>query len=149
MTRPAWWLICAAALAAGCERQTPTPQVVINGHRWFVDLAATPAERYQGLSGRASVPDDVGMLFVFPDAAVRSFCMRGCLVDLDVAFIGDDWRIKTVHTRTVEPDLGEQKGYSSDVPVRYALEVAGGGLARAGVGVGDHVEFAGCLPPAR
>ncbi len=75
--------------------------------------------------------------------------MRGCAIDIDIAFINAAGRVVTIHQMKAEPlQLGE-KGYSSEVPVKYALEVLGGELDRAGVEVGDRVEISGELPRAR
>lgn len=151
-TRPlAWGVALCLALAgapAGCDKKArPRQTVTINSRRWLVDLAVTDEQRYRGLSGRAELGDDVGMLFVYPADQVLEFCMRGCLIDLDIAFISSDMRVVRVHTMTVEPDLAGLTTYSSEVPVRYALEVSAGSLARAGVGVGAEVTFSPAIVP--
>ena len=146
--------VVALSASAGCREKSSTPRVIINGETWYVDLATTPDERARGLSGRARLSEDVGMLFIYPSPRVLEFCMRGCLVPLDIAFIDADFRIVKIHTMQVEPDLAghatrmRRVSYSSVRPARYALEVAGGSLRRAGVRVGDKAIFFGDIPEA-
>ena len=148
------WLLVSAALAAlpacGCgEKDEPAPaQGQINGRRWFVDVAATHAERYRGLGGRERLMEGTGMLFIYPSAKVREFCMRGCVVPLDIAFLDADRRVVQIRTMVVEPDLAGRKTYSSLRPAQYALEVPAGELGAAGVNVGDVAEFLGDIPDA-
>lgn len=141
-------MLCAAE---GCRRTPPEPQapyVEIRGRRWFVDVAMTVDDRYTGLSGRQHLPGDVGMLFIYPQPQVLDFCMRKCVIPIDIAFIDEDLRVVRTYTMQVEPGLGEQVSYSSEAPAQYALEVAGGSLRAAGVQVGDRVRFSREIPPA-
>ncbi len=85
----------------------------------------TTEQRHRGLAGRTDVPSNSGMLFLFPEAKVRKFWMRGCLIPLDIAFLDADHRIVKMHTMLAEPDQAGRKTYSSDVPAQYALEVRG------------------------
>ena len=49
----------------------------INEARINVLVADTPQERAAGLSGYAGLPENVGMLFVFPEPRQPSFWMKG------------------------------------------------------------------------
>lgn len=148
--------VLAAVLAGGCGGSTDTEpnaagpvEVRIGDRTWQAEVAADPDSRWQGLSGRESMSSDEAMLFIFPEPAVKSFCMRGCSFDIDIAFINADREVVTIHRMKEEPlQLGEV-GYSSEVPVKYALEVLGGELGKAGASVGDRVEFGRTLPEAR
>ncbi len=142
-------ILIAISAGGGCGKQAAPPQpatVTIGGTTWSVEIAATPGQRYEGLSGRDSVPAGRGMLFVFPQPQEMDFCMRGCVVPIDVAFISPQGRVVSFYTMSVEPDRAGKTLYSSKAPARYALEVAGGALARAGVKTGDAVTFSGSIP---
>ncbi|MCD6303901.1 MAG: DUF192 domain-containing protein, partial [Planctomycetes bacterium] len=117
--------------------------VTIRGHTWQVELAVTPEQRYRGLSNRKELPAGRGMLFVFETPQVLEFCMRQCLIPLDIAFIDENLRVVKTCTMAVEPYGFERAVYSSDRPAQYALEVPAGSLAAAGVAVGDTVRFSG------
>jgi uncharacterized membrane protein (UPF0127 family) len=149
-------LMAAAVLAAaagGCSSR-PGPaaasaSVKISGHTWKVEIARTTQDRYQGLSDRPRVPEGTGMLFVYPRAQLLSFCMRRCLVGLDIAFLDAQGRVVSTYTMRVEPYDQEQEAYSSIEPAQYALEVAAGELARAGVKKGDRADFFSIPDPAK
>ena len=130
------------------NRTTPErlPTVTINWKTWKVELAITDRERQKGLSNRAYLPENEGMLFVFPAPEKHTFWMQGCLIPLDIAFIDEDHFIVKIETMTVEPNLVGRKIYSSLVPVRFALEVSAGSLNSAGAKIGDKVVFSGKIP---
>lgn len=138
---------------AGCQEKGPAaPEVTINGHTWQVEVASTPAQTERGLGGRASLPPDRGMFFVFDQAEVREFWMKDCLIDIDIAFI--DSNMKVVKTYTMPAQKGAREYeltlYNSILPAQYALEVAGGVLAKSDVKEGDKVQVTGIqLPSAR
>lgn len=139
-------LLLSAACSAGCRNKPDRPTVTINGKTWTVELATTGGQQYRGLSFRESLADDVGMLFIYTEPSVLDFCMRDCLIPLDIAMIGADLRVIKIHAMRVEADRAGTKRYSSVRPAQLALEVAGGSLRRAGVRVGDKVTLSGDIP---
>jgi uncharacterized membrane protein (UPF0127 family) len=55
-----------------------------------------------------------------------------------------------IHEMQVEDSRRGDVEYDSGVPAQYALEVKGGTLRKAGVSVGDKVEFSYAVPdPAK
>ena len=150
------FLLLAGSLAGGgCRRQADgsaetkpspgrsAPTVIINGRAWHVELAVTAEKRYRGLSGRTHLPANSGMLFIFPAPRVLVFCMRGCMIPLDIAFIGPDLRVVATETMAIEQDLAGRVRYSSSVPAQFALEVPAGSLRQTDVKIGDKVIFKG------
>lgn len=135
------------SLGVGCgEEKTPTPteaQVKLRGRTWTVELAMTVQQRYAGLSGRKELPPGRGMLFVYPKEQKLSFCMRGCEIPIDIAFLDRNLRVVNLYAMAVEPDRAGRVSYESHVPVMSALELPGGDLKRIGAVVGDQVEFLG------
>jgi hypothetical protein len=143
-------LMLAAVLAGGCDHsdEQASPAVSIAGGTWRVELATTHDQQYRGLSGRMGLAEDAGMLFIFPRPEILDFCMRGCHIPLDIAFLDSERRVVAMHTMTVEPDMVGRVTYSSDVPAQFALEVSAGALGRAGAKVGDRAVFSPQVPPA-
>jgi len=142
--------MAAMVLATGgCRGLSGKPRVAIRGTTWTVDLATTPEQRYQGLSGRGDLPEGTGMLFVYPSAQVLEFCMRGCRIPLDIAFIGPDMRVVRTHTMAIDADPLRPAAYGSFLPAQFAMEAPAGSLRRAGVRVGDEVAFSGVPEPAK
>ncbi len=137
--------LCLAAVACcSCRKESPEPaRVTVGAHSWTVELAVDEAQQYRGLSDRSSLPEDAGMLFIFPEPRVQTFCMRKCLIPLDIAFIDSQLRIVKIHTMTVEPYGQEVNRYTSQSPAQYALEVNAGNFSRLGVHEGDAVRFSG------
>lgn len=114
----------------------------------LAEIAATPEDRSRGLGGRAALPSDGGMLFVYDAPAPRTYWMKDCLIALDIAFIGPDRRILNVATLPPGAGLPEMRIAKADSvgPARWVLETADGWFARHGLGVGDEVDLSAALP---
>lgn len=147
-------VLCGAALLlSGCDTKAPAgkERVVIKGKAFFLDPALDDASRIKGLGGRATIPPDGGMIFVFPFAAPLEFVMRDCPVAIDIAFLDDSGRVLTIHEMKPEeprregetPEAYESRlrRYPSRFPSRVAVEVAGGTLLPLGLKPGDVIEF--------
>ena len=67
--------------------KTAVTDVRINQHLIKTEIARTPYQFYQGLSKRARICVDCGMLFVFSDFDERTFVMRDMNFPLDIIFI--------------------------------------------------------------
>lgn len=159
------WLLALLA-AAGCaeveapERPLSSPVPASADDRvWLrlgseafeLELALDPRTRYQGLSGRASIPRNGGMLFVFPAPREVGFVMRDCWVPIDIAYLDISGRVLAVHEMQVEAPRGggETPGgyegrlrrYPSGGAASFAVETAGGRLAQVGLRVGQRVEI--------
>jgi uncharacterized membrane protein (UPF0127 family) len=154
-------LLLAVALAAGaagggCDRSSPPveggiEQVEIGGRTFSLELAMTTESRTKGLGGRASVPEDGGMLFVFTDARLRSFWMYDCLTAIDIAFVDPIGYVTAIHTMPAEPPRREDEsdfayrdrlpGYSSRYRAQFAVELAPGMFESLGIKEGDRLSI--------
>jgi uncharacterized membrane protein (UPF0127 family) len=110
-----------------------------------VEVVSTRAAREKGLSGRRSLGEDAGMLFVYPRDEMRNFWMKDCLIALDIAYVRADGTVAKVVT--LPPGAATPPGApipqaSSDEPVRYVLEVQDGWFARRKLGAGARVDLA-------
>lgn len=110
--------------------------VVINGHTIRVMIAATPAERTQGLSGTPSLKSGEGMLFVFPEEGVYSFWMKDMLFSIDILWISA--RGEVVHIEEGVSPNTYPTSFTSDIPAQYVLEVPAGFSHTYGIKIGDH-----------
>ena len=148
------WVLLAVVIAATvvvlCRNEPAVPRetVTINGHAWHVELALTPEQQHEGLAHRTSLPPDHGMLFVFEEPGLHEFYMLNCQMAIDIAFIDADHKVIRTYTMPAEPGVPEEKLklYPSVEPAQFALEVAEGELARAGVQPGQKVEFSADIP---
>ncbi len=127
-----------ALSAAACPVELPFTSVTVKGHRLLVEIAATPAARTCGLSHRTNLPEDQGMLFVYPTARPLSFWMKDTQIPLSIAFLDDTGRILSI--QKMVPMQVEER-YRSPQPARYAIEVNQGWFTRHGIDVGAAVEL--------
>ena len=112
----------------------------INEARINVLVADTPQERAAGLSGYAGLPENVGMLFVFPEPRQPSFWMKGMEFSLDLVWIRDGIVVQ-IDTSVPPPNTPDDQlpRYHPTEPITHVLELAAGSAARYGITVGDRV----------
>lgn len=118
-----------------------------------LELALTPEKRFKGLSGRESIPENEGLLFVFPDdqVAVQNFVMRDCPVAIDIIFLDKTGSITAFYTMSPEdarkPGETEQayesrlKRYSSRYSAQYVIELKGSQIREWDLKNGQKIEF--------
>lgn len=106
-----------------------------------VEVATQPKQQQMGLMFRESMPEDAGMLFVFPGSRHQSFWMRNTLIPLDMFFIDSNWKVVGVveHAEPLTEDPREVEGDS-----QYVLEVNAGFAKKHGFGAGTKVRY---MPP--
>jgi uncharacterized membrane protein (UPF0127 family) len=129
--------LCALAvlLAAAALYRTPgQPRGEFAGVSLRLEYATTSAERALGLGGRAEVPPNYGMLFVFPQAGEWGFWMKDMRVPLDLFWLDGAgrviWMEQGVATDTY-PDV-----FYPPAPAQYVLETAAGFAAEHRVATG-------------
>ena len=135
--------------AAPTESATVVTTVVIGNATYTVDLAITPEERQQGLSGREHMPLDAGMLFVFEEERQLNFWMKEMHFPLDIIWIDAQCRLvevaANVPTPPSEASNDQIPRVNSPSPARYVLELNAGEAARNGLQPGDSVKFLGAI----
>lgn len=119
--------------------------VKIGSLRFTVEVAKTENERKTGLSGRASINKDKGMLFVFVDQDVRPrFWMKGMEFPIDIIWI-DNGKVVQISENLpiLLKELPDDKipFYVPHQVIDYVLEVNAGTAKIEGIKVGDSVEL--------
>jgi len=107
--------------------------VIIGADTVVAEVARTDAERARGLMEREELPEGRGMIFVFPDLAIRSFWMQNTYIPLDIAFMDSGGVI--VDIQSMEPL--DETFTSSASPAMFALEVPQGWFRARGIEVGQ------------
>ena len=103
-----------------------------------LEVAADPSARARGLMGRTEVAKGTGMVFLYPADVTEAFWMKNTLVPLSIAFVAADGRVVSV--AEMSPCKADPcPTYAPAGPYRYAVELAAGSLAAAGVGPGAKV----------
>jgi hypothetical protein len=127
-------LVCSSCIAQG-------PYVKLKGERFTVELAETRDKQALGLMFRESMPDDHGMLFLFPREAKRSFWMKNTRIPLDIFYFDEDLALVSVSENTPPCRTQRCPNYPSDGPAKYVLELNAGKAAELGVRPGDLLEL--------
>ncbi len=124
--------------AAGEHKRSGLQKITIDSTAVWVEIAQDDMTRTRGLMYRNNMPEDQGMLFIFPYPQKLSFWMKNTYLPLDIAFIDQLGIITDIHQMA---PLDTIPRYSSSVPTLYALEVNQGFFAQHSVHVGDTVRM--------
>lgn len=117
-----------------------TLNMEINGVRIRAEIARTSTQKTKGLADRDVLSSDQGMLFVYSQALIPSFWMKGMRIPLDFIWIKDD--IVVDITENVPMANGQNfPTYSPKEPVNRILEVNAGFCLQHGIKVGQKVSY--------
>ena len=122
------------------EPQQPTPEssgstMIINDAVVALEVADTPAKRTQGLSGRVSLPQNSGMLFIFDAPHTPSFWMYKMNFALDFVWIRDSVIVDiTENVPPPQPATPDRQLplYFPNTPADMMLELNAGWVAQNG-----------------
>lgn len=142
--RRAWVAAVLTALAGMPAGAGERLQLRIGDQVLRVEIAATPAQRTQGLMGRAPLKADEGMLFVFPGDDIRCLWMRDTPSALAAAFVTANGVI--LNLAEMQPQTDTR--HCSRAPARYALETATGWFSQRSVAAGAKIQGLDAVPPA-
>lgn len=122
--------------------KTKTTQIILADKKIEAEVADTDILRQKGLMYRSKLESNRGMLFVFNNEDYRSFWMKNCLIDLDVAFINTKKEIIDIQTMSV-PSLVEKEipSYKSKFPAQYALEMNKDWFKKNKIKIGQQLKF--------
>ncbi len=102
-----------------------------------VEVADTAEERERGLSGRESLEENQGMLFVFEKPDAYRFWMKGMRFPIDILWLNENKKIVGV-----EADIATSTYPEVFIPkeeILYALEVPAGFVRTHAVLIGEVV----------
>jgi uncharacterized protein len=112
-----------------------SPSIVIKA-----EIADSGSEMAKGLMFRKYLGQNEGMLFVFPDSAVRTFWMKNTLIPLDMIFIAENKTIVKIH-HAIPCESEKCPMYGSGLPAKYVLEVNANFTLAYGIKEGDKAEI--------
>jgi uncharacterized protein len=138
-------LLGLSLLSARAAADLPEVALAINGHKLTAEVAANDGQRAQGLMHRRMLPENRGMLFVFPHPAPQSFWMANTYLPLSIAFI--DERGAIVNIADMKPLTTNP--HPSAKPAKYALEMNQGWFAKRGIKAGAKVDGLDKAPAGR
>ena len=103
-----------------------------------IEVADTDSTRQRGLMQRPEIPDDTGMLFVFPYPQRQGFYMANTPRSLDIQFYGPDSTLLNVAENTTPYD---PTTLYSEGSAQFVVEVAAGLTRRWGLVAGDKITW--------
>ena len=135
--------------AAPVPTKQATQSIKVGDQQLEVEIMQTLEEQRRGLSGRASLANDHGMLFVYSNPALYKFWMKDMLFPLDIIWINNGKVIEI--TDNVPPpeqnaDISQLPTYSPLQPVTGVLEVSAGYVKKHNIIIGDQVELINFQP---
>jgi uncharacterized membrane protein (UPF0127 family) len=127
------------------EDKLPTTTIIFNSDlKIEAELAYTDETRMKGLMFRESLPEDAGMLFIFPYMDLHSFWMKNTLIGLDIIWLNDKKEI--VYFTTAVPCTEDPcASYAPMQKAKYVLEVNEGFAKKHSLKMGTRLEFT--IPP--
>ncbi|MEH2068399.1 MAG: DUF192 domain-containing protein [Nostoc sp.] len=131
--------------------QTPAPEslgqtlpisgkaIVPNGTTIQLEVAKTSQQQAMGLMYRPALPNDRGMLFVFPSVRPVSFWMKNVPVALDMVFLQNG---VVKYIQAAAPPCAKEPcpTYGSSTLIDKVIELRSGRAAELNLKVGDIVK---------
>jgi len=120
-------VFCADSAINAKKESGQYRRLIIGNLAVNVEIADTNQKRQKGLSGRRELKKNDGMLFIFPRTGKYTFWMKGCYIDLDIAFINTDGIILEIFSMKKEPVNMPDEYLRVYAPhsdrIKYALEL--------------------------
>lgn len=128
------------------SEKSTVPEASFGGMSLRIEYATTEVAREKGLGGRTIIPNDYGMLFVFPNDKYYGFWMKDTLVPLDIFWLDDSdgggsasggKGQLVVVSMSLNVATSTYPGvFYPSAPARYVLETAAGFAQAHGIATG-------------
>lgn len=106
----------------------------------IIESVGTPELRQLGLSGRKSIADNYGMLFVFDTESIdRCFWMKDMKFPIDMIWLNSKKEVITV-TNNVSPQTYPES-FCPDSPAKYGLEIKANTSDELDIHVNEKLKF--------
>jgi len=126
-------------LPSNLQRQSQKQSIVeVLGHKIEIEVMRSTSDRTRGLSGRESLAEDKGMLFVFSTPGQHSFWMKDMKFSIDIIWILDDEVVDIWKSASV-PMGNNTPSYRPKRSANYVLEVAAGFVEEKGINIGNKI----------
>jgi len=131
-------------LLTSCESSKPLSELKLisaDGSKVIklqVEIMDNEPGRQVGLMYRKEMPENQGMLFIFPNEEPRSFWMKNTFLELDMLFFDSKKKLVSIVKRATP--LTETRR-ESNLPALYVLEVLGGSADKWGIETGYGFEL--------
>ncbi|MFZ6814322.1 DUF192 domain-containing protein [Undibacterium sp. Rencai35W] len=129
-------LLSLTSAYASAQTRLPIKQLSIGINVIQAEVAATDADRQQGLMNRTRMGASEGMVFDFGAPAGVCMWMKNTLIPLSVAFIDSEGKI--VNIEDMQPETTDS--HCAKKTVRYALEMNQGWFKQKNVKPGTKID---------
>jgi uncharacterized protein len=116
-------------------------ELKINEELLNIEISADALSRARGLSGRESLCEDCGMVFIFGGEAKYSFWMKDMNFPLDILYIKGDEIVEIFKNVQILDDMNEIKEIFPNKKADKVLELNAGWCEAHNVQVGDKIEL--------
>ncbi|MDP3988555.1 MAG: DUF192 domain-containing protein [Candidatus Levybacteria bacterium] len=119
-----------------------TPSVTIDKQTFSLLIAKTGDETQIGLSKKTSIPQNQGMIFIFPKPDYYSFWMKDMKFPIDIIYINNN-KIATI-IPDAQPPKSQNESlpiFKPDEPADKVLEINAGLSKKYNFKKGDEVKF--------
>lgn len=103
-----------------------------------IEIAENQYEHETGLMYRQSMLETQGMLFIYPEEALRSFYMKNTYIPLDIIFYSKDSSVVSFKENARALD---ETSLPSNKPAKFILELNAGKVKEWNIEVGDKIDF--------
>lgn len=131
--------LAGASLAFLLLKNGDTRTLNIGDQRYILEVADSDEARSQGLSGRESMSQNKGMIFVYEQEAASCFWMKDMNFALDIIWL--DSAHKVVHMEQGAAPESYPEKFCSPEAARYVIELNSGEAARANIAPGVVLDF--------
>lgn len=118
-------------------RSYPKKEVIIAGAQYVMAVADTEVLRTRGLSGKKSLPDGTGMLFIFPTPDQYAFWMKEMNFPIDMIWVSEQNKIVYIKENATPESYPEL--FSPEEDASVVLEVPSGDAKKYNFSIGQEV----------
>ena len=118
-----------------------TSTAEVNGNKLNLIVAKSEKDRQKGLSGRKSLNQNQGMIFIFDHKDSYGFWMKDMLFPIDIIFIDDETVVYVVKKAPSSAQVPNLIIYKPDEPVNRVLEINAGLADKFKIDKGTKIKF--------
>lgn len=116
-----------------------TPDAEFGGVSLRLEYATTTEAREQGLGGRTEIPENYGILFVFPKDDKYGFWMKDMLVPIDIFWLDNKGQVVFI-AHDIATSTYPNVFYPTE-PARYVLETVAGFAREHSIATGTQLRL--------
>jgi len=121
--------------------QAQSSRITIGSVQLVVEIAKTPADQQKGLSERASLANDHGMLFVFDHEDYWGFWMIDMKFPLDIIWFNSNRQVVFIKQNLPPCTPQSCPVFTPNVKAMYVLEVNAGFVSAHQIALGTTFSF--------